>query len=173
MDSRLVPVEALSQVAFIHDYFQLVFQEERFTVYNRAAVADGENVVRQGSVGFCDKLVELIGQSVVAVTQTNTYVLCLRFSGGATLQVEADHDPSWPEAFDFIGRSQFWHKTHLAEYPVHDIELAPEPSADSLRRSRKGELRYPDREPSEGWLASNAAQRSRRKACNSLIAGDS
>jgi len=42
-----VPVEALSQVAFIHDYFQLVFQEERFTVYNRAAVADGENVVRQ------------------------------------------------------------------------------------------------------------------------------
>ncbi|WP_028208236.1 restriction endonuclease subunit S domain-containing protein [Paraburkholderia nodosa] len=109
MDSRLVPVEPLSQVVFIHDYFQLVFQEERFTVYNRSAVADRESVIRQGTVGFCDKLVELIGQSVVAVTQTDAYVLCLRFSGGAAFQIEADLDPSWPEAFDFIGRSQFWH----------------------------------------------------------------
>lgn len=109
MDSRLVPVEPLSEVAFIHDYFQLVFQEERFTVYNEAAIEDGGNVIRQGSVGFCDKLVEFIGQSVVAVTQTDAYVLCLRFSGGATVRVEADHDPSWPEAFDFIGRSLFWH----------------------------------------------------------------
>lgn len=109
MDSRLVPVEPLSQVAFIHDYFQLVFQEERFTVYNRVAIADRENVIRQGTVGFCDKLVEFIGQSVVTITQTDAYVLCLRFSGGATVMIEADHDPSWPEAFDFIGRSQFWH----------------------------------------------------------------
>ena len=109
MDSRLVPAEPLSQVAFMHDYFQLVFQEERFTVYNKVAIADGENVIRQGSVGFCDKLVEFIGQSVVAVTQTDAYVLCLRFSGGATFQVEADQGPLWPEAFDFIGRSQFWH----------------------------------------------------------------
>jgi hypothetical protein len=54
MDSRLVPVEALSQVAFIHDFLQLVFQEERFTVYNRAAIADWENVFQQGTVGFCD-----------------------------------------------------------------------------------------------------------------------
>lgn len=109
MDSRPAPAEPVSQVAFIHDYFQLVFQEERFTVYNKVAISDGENVIRQGSVGFCDKLVEFIGQSVVAVTQTDAYVLCLRFSGGATFQVEADHDPLWPEAFDFIGRSQFRH----------------------------------------------------------------
>ena len=38
---------------------------------------------------------------------------------------------------------------------------------------RKGEFRHADREPPDGWLASNAEHRSRRKACNSLITGDS
>ncbi|MCP2088226.1 UNVERIFIED_ORG: hypothetical protein J2Y81_004313 [Paraburkholderia sediminicola] len=109
MDSRLIPLEPLSQVAFILDYFQLVFQEERFTVYNRAAVADGENLIWQGTTGFCDKLVELIGQSVTTVTRTDAFVLCLCFSGGATFHVEADHEPLWPEAFDFIGRNHYWH----------------------------------------------------------------
>jgi hypothetical protein len=107
MDSRLIPLEPLSQVAFIHDYFQLVFQDERFTVYNRSVVSDGDNQIPQGTTGFCDKLVELIGQRVVAVTRTDAYVLCLRFSSGATFRIEADHDPEWPEAFDFIGRNLF------------------------------------------------------------------
>lgn len=109
MDSRLVPVEPLSQVVFIHDYFQLVFQEERFTVYNRAAVAEGANLIRQGSTGFCDKLVGLIGQRVVAVTRTDAHVLCLRFSDGAAFQIEVDEDRLWPEAFDFTGRNLFWY----------------------------------------------------------------
>lgn len=109
MDSRLIPLEPLSQVVFIHDYFQLVFQEERLTVYNRAAVADGENLTRQGTTGFCDKLVELIGQRVVVVTRTGASVLCLHFSGGAIFHIEANHEPSWPEAFDFIGRNLFWY----------------------------------------------------------------
>ena len=109
MDSRLIPLEPLSQVTFIHDYFQLVFQEERLTVYNRASLADGESFTWQGTSGFCDKLVGLIGQRVVTVEQTNPYVLSLRFSGGSTFHIEADSKPSWPEAFDFIGRSQYWH----------------------------------------------------------------
>jgi hypothetical protein len=109
MDSRLIPLEPLSQVAFVHDYFQLVFQEERLTVYNRAVVADGENFIRQGTPGFCDKLVGLIGQNVVAVGQTDQYVLSLRFSGGPTFHIEANKQPLWPEAFDFIGRNQYWH----------------------------------------------------------------
>lgn len=109
MDSRLVPIEPLSQVVFIHDYFQLVFQDERFTVYNRTAVTDGVQLIRQGSTGFCDKLVGLIGQRVIAVARTDAHVLCLRFSDGVTFQVEVDQERMWPEAFDFIGRSQFWH----------------------------------------------------------------
>jgi hypothetical protein len=109
MDSKLVPVEPLTQVVFIHDYFQLVFHEERFTVYNRAAVEDGANIIRQGTTGFCDKLVELTGQRVVAATRTDGYVLQLRFSGGASFYIEENRDPSWPEAFDFIGRNLYWH----------------------------------------------------------------
>ena len=109
MDSRLIPLEPLSQVAFIHDYFQLVFQEERLTVYNRAAVVDGESFTRQGTTGFCDKLVELIGQRVVTVEQTDQYVLSFRFSGGPTFHIEANNKLSWPEAFDFIGRNRYWH----------------------------------------------------------------
>jgi len=43
MDSRLIPSEPLSQVAFIHDYFQLVFQEEEIcseVVYGGVEVGD-------------------------------------------------------------------------------------------------------------------------------------
>ncbi|WP_321949366.1 hypothetical protein [Paraburkholderia sp. J10-1] len=109
MDSRLIPLEPLSQVVFIHDYFQLVFQEERLTVYNCAAVADGESFTRQGTSGFCDKLVGLIGQSVVTVEQTDQYVLSLRFSGGATFNILANTQAIWPEAFDFIGRNRYWY----------------------------------------------------------------
>jgi hypothetical protein len=109
MDGRLIPLEPLSQVVFIHDYFQLVFQKERFTVYNRAAVAVEDNLIWQGTTGFCDRLVELIGQRVIAVTRTDAYVLCLRFSDGSAFHIEADHEHSWPEAFDFIGRDLFWH----------------------------------------------------------------
>ena len=109
MDNRLIPLEPLSQVVFIHDYFQLVFEEERLTVYNRAAGANGESLIWHGTTGFCDKLVGLIGQGVVAVTRTDAYVLCLHFSNGAAFYIEADHEPSWPEAFDFIGRNLFWY----------------------------------------------------------------
>jgi len=61
-----------------------------------------------GAAGFCDKLVELIGRSVTTVTRTDAFVLCLCFSGGVTFHVEADHEPSGPEAFDFIGRNHYW-----------------------------------------------------------------
>lgn len=36
---NLIPLEPLSQVVFIHDYLQLVFQDESFSIYNLAELS--------------------------------------------------------------------------------------------------------------------------------------
>ena len=46
MAPNLKPSEPLSQVVFIHDYLQLVFQDECFNVYNAAEVVWNETTLQ-------------------------------------------------------------------------------------------------------------------------------
>ncbi len=87
-----LPAEPLSQVVFIHDYIQLVFQEACFTIYNSVELWLGETPVLQGRPGFCDTLVSLIGLSIISVSVRP--VLSLTFQSGVTLVVtEACNGP--------------------------------------------------------------------------------
>jgi len=77
MAPNLKPVEPLSQVVFIHDYLQLIFQDERFNIYNLAQVDLQGKKLTQGQSGFCDAVVSLIGQRVTAASHSDTYALRL------------------------------------------------------------------------------------------------
>ncbi|QSI76661.1 hypothetical protein [Niveibacterium microcysteis] len=105
MSSKLSPVAPLSQVVFVHDYVQLVFQDEVFSVYNIAKLVFRGVQISQGSPGFCDGLVNLIGQRAVQVEQAEQCALSLSFEGGASLHVLSSESAiRGPEAFQFAGR---------------------------------------------------------------------
>lgn len=100
MNVSLQPEDSLSQVVFVHDYLQLVFQECSFTIYNQATYTQGAIAIRQGGAGFCDALVSLIQQKVQVDFAGNT--LSLRFNSGAVVSVESSGAASrGPEAWQF------------------------------------------------------------------------
>ena len=100
MSVDLQPKQPLSQVVFVHDYLQLVFQDCVYTLYNRATYAGQAGVIRQGEPGFCDSLVALIDQTVHADALPNG--LFLHFAGGAIVSVPTSGpDTRGPEAWQF------------------------------------------------------------------------
>jgi hypothetical protein len=100
MSVSLQPEDPLSQVVFVHDYLQLVFQECAFTIYSKAMYTLGVIAIRQGELGFCDALVSLIEQTTQVDFAGNT--LSLRFTSGAVVSVESSGAASrGPEAWQF------------------------------------------------------------------------
>jgi hypothetical protein len=95
------PVEALTQVVFVHDYVQLVFEDERLSVYNMATVSVRGGILRTGAPRFAEALVALIGQRAEVIASP----FSLRFSNGATFTISfAPEDVRGPEAFTFVGK---------------------------------------------------------------------
>lgn len=92
MRPNLLPTDPLTQVVFVHDYVQLVFQDAGFSVYNRLTINQGGDLVDREHVGFCDRLVRLIGETIrdVCVGADNT--LRLTFENGTELCVVPDGD---------------------------------------------------------------------------------
>ena len=100
MQVDLQPKEPLSQVVFVHDYLQLVFQGRAFTLYNLATYSNGSIELRQGQPGFCDALVSLIGQNARADALADS--LLLQFSNGSVVSVPVSGaDARGPEAWQF------------------------------------------------------------------------
>ncbi len=98
MPPDLKPLEALSQVVFVHDYIQLVFQDEVFNIYNIP------ELVHQGA--SVDALVGLIGQRVISVSRTEPEMLLLDFERGARFRLPSgDEGVRGPEAFQFRGQN--------------------------------------------------------------------
>jgi hypothetical protein len=79
------PIEPLSQVVFIHDYLQLVFQDACFSIYNPAELRQGDSLLSQGEPGFGDVLVSLIGQPLTSASSSPS--LSLTFQGGTILVI--------------------------------------------------------------------------------------
>ena len=99
MQLDLQPIDPLSQVVFIHDYLQLVFQDRAFTIYNLATYAKSNVSLQQGEPGFCDALVALINQSVQVEVSGR---LVFRFSDGAVVSVPTTGQGTrGPEAWQF------------------------------------------------------------------------
>jgi hypothetical protein len=80
--TNLSPAEPLSQVVFIHDYVQLVFQSERFSIYNPICIAEAQSYLDRVSPSLSEALVGLIGQSAVSVAPPESCVLALSFERG-------------------------------------------------------------------------------------------
>jgi len=100
MEPSLQPHDPLSQVVFIHDYLQLVFQDCAFTLYNLAIYTAGDTKLTQGESGFCDALVSLIGQEARAEVLPGH--LSLHFSNGAAVSiVSTGITARGPEAWQF------------------------------------------------------------------------
>ncbi len=117
MPPRLVPKSALSQVVFVHDYVQLVFEDECFSLYNSIVVLLDAIEYPQGNAGFANALISLIGRAVVEAGATDECSLQLHLEGGARVQVLKTRGIARPEAFQpcrvrtahFLGRC-LWHK---------------------------------------------------------------
>jgi len=113
--SNLVPIEPLSQVVFVHDYLQLVFQDERFSIYNLASVTSGRMTHSQGQAGFADVIVSLIGQRVVSATESPESLLSLTFEGGAHVVVPRQGAAvRSADAFQFNGKDHQFVVAHNA-----------------------------------------------------------
>lgn len=99
MSSQVVPSEPLTQVIFVHDYIQLIFQDEWFSLHNAVEIEAAGLRFTQGTDGFADALVRLIGFRVVSASECEFGPLKLCFEGGPNVTV------TWkgagPEAFDF------------------------------------------------------------------------
>jgi hypothetical protein len=102
MPPNLLPLDPLSQVVFVHDYIQLVFQDACFSLYNTTKLVIGESAVLQGQASFADALVALIGLRVTSVSTQTDSILELLFEGGIKLQVlQGEPYARGPEAFQF------------------------------------------------------------------------
>ena len=103
---NVAPREPLSQVVFIHDYFQLVFQDETLSVYNKASINGGGTVTAYGEPGFADALVALINQRAKPAQLQQEVLLALNFASGVELHVSREgSSPANPEAFSFASHS--------------------------------------------------------------------
>ena len=101
---NLVPAEPLSQVVFVHDYVQLVFQAESFSLFNRLRVTSSARTATQGETEFPGLLVALIGQQVTRVAEGSVAMLELHFQDGTSVQVlRGEEFAAGPEAFMFAG----------------------------------------------------------------------
>jgi hypothetical protein len=99
LKAALLPAAELSQIVFVHDYLQMVFDSERFSIYNRAALRVSGQILAQGSPGFADALVRLIGRRALdAQTEPS---LVFQFEGGVSLTVESAG--VGPEAWQYNG----------------------------------------------------------------------
>jgi hypothetical protein len=95
------PEHPLSQVVFIHDYIQLIFQSATFTIYNSCTIELKADSVSQGSRGFADQLVQQIGRRAQAQSLQGEHALILLFEGGVALKVKRrDEENPGPEAYE-------------------------------------------------------------------------
>ena len=102
MKTNLKPVDPLSHAVFGHDYLQLVFQHETFTIYNDAEFQVEEISLRTGEPGFCDALVGAIGQRIVSASYSESGNVVLVFAGGSRFAVRTDSSAvRGPEAWQF------------------------------------------------------------------------
>ena len=97
-----LPKEPVSQVVFVEDYLQLVVQEERFSFFDVVEAASDRRVLPRGQPGFCDALVDLIGERAASVAVDDARELTVVFGSGPALRARQGSGAG-PEAWQFNG----------------------------------------------------------------------
>lgn len=97
----LLDAEPLSQVVFVHDYIQLVFQGTYFNLYSRVTVHCGGCTLGSSDVGFADELRRLVGERVVDTWSEEGQFNVVKFERGTQVSVSLRaEDANGPEAFE-------------------------------------------------------------------------
>lgn len=97
----LMDAKPLSQVVFVHDYVQFVFQNTYFNLYNPVTVGLGDRTLSRNDLGFCDELCRLIGHRVVDTSTEVGRVASVEFENGTRVSVSLrTEDATGPEAFE-------------------------------------------------------------------------
>lgn len=97
----LLKAEPLSQVVFVHDYIQLVFQGTYFNLYNRVTVHRDGCTLGASDAGFADELRRLVGERVVDTSSEEGRFSVVEFERGAQVSVSLRaEDANGPEAFE-------------------------------------------------------------------------
>jgi hypothetical protein len=91
----------MSQVVFIHDYIELVFQETRWSLYNPVTVHCSGCTLTESDLGFADALRCLIGQRVVETSAEQGQFASATFEGLTQVFVSLrSEDARGPEAYE-------------------------------------------------------------------------
>jgi hypothetical protein len=101
MPSNRLPKSSLSQVAFVHDYIQLTFEDEVLSLYNSVVVKTPRAEFKHGSAGFADAIVSLIGRTVGKVSSSSEHAIELQFECGTRVRVLRTTSDNRPESFTF------------------------------------------------------------------------
>ncbi len=83
---RLVKANALSEVRFVHDYVQFIFEPHTLSLYAPLRVMADRPLTRN-DIGFCDSICSLIGQNLTAITRKEHEHLEFKFSNGTAVVV--------------------------------------------------------------------------------------
>jgi len=102
---KLKQCEPMTQVVFIHDYIQLVFQDCRINVYNTAQITTSDGViVLQNNPGFADQTVNLLEQKITSAYISESRELSLCFTNGTKFKtLNSPEHCHGPEAFEASG----------------------------------------------------------------------
>jgi hypothetical protein len=107
VEISLTRFEALSQVVFVEEHIQRVFQDERLSITNSAQVGLPTGIcLLQGQRGFADALASLVVPRAQSTDAPAPDLLRLCFDGGVQLRVPNRSSVSGTEAFVFIGRGE-------------------------------------------------------------------
>lgn len=93
--------QKLGAITFIHDYWQLHFDDSILTVESRLTVAAETLRYRDGDAGFRDVLCKQVGATVHSAALTPTHLLITFENDGRIEASIRDEDYRGPEALKF------------------------------------------------------------------------
>lgn len=95
---RLAKANALSEVRFVHDYVQFIFEPHTLSLYAPLHVLTDGHALARGNVGYYDSICSLIGQNLTDVTRHERKRLEFAFSNGTKVILSLrSEDAAGPE----------------------------------------------------------------------------
>ena len=93
----------LTQVCFVHDYIQLVFQDNGGSIYNPLTVIQKNQFLKKGDLGYADSLVDHIGLKIIKVRYSEEEVVVFSFENGTgfSVSLRPEDYSECPEAVSF------------------------------------------------------------------------
>jgi hypothetical protein len=103
MIEQLLKSSPLSQVIFVHDYIQLIFESIGLSIFNKVELHSDGKVLQRKDLGFCDPLVSLIDQPVAKIEIEIDKDFSITFENLTTLVISLHpNDAIGPEAFQLV-----------------------------------------------------------------------